>query len=91
LSSVPSSSESFPPAIAAGGLHVRLNSSDIKHLCQFPALRELDLAGCVIGDAAVPYLQKMQGLTKLTIWKAGISDEGAERIDDALPNCRVIY
>ncbi len=69
-----------------------LSSSDVKFLCKLPALRELDLSDCSkTDDAAVPYLQKMTGLRRLTLEKTGISDEGAERIDDALPNCRVIY
>ena len=45
----------------------------------------------LIDDDAVPYLQKMTGLRKLTLEGTGITDEGAEQIDDALPNCRVIY
>ncbi len=69
-----------------------LGNSDIKFLCKLPTLRELDLTGCPkIDDKAVPYLQKMTGLRRLTLENTGITDEGAERIDDALPNCRVIY
>jgi hypothetical protein len=40
-----------------------VGSSDIRFLCNLPALRELDLTGCAnLGDDAVPYLQKMAGL-----------------------------
>jgi hypothetical protein len=69
-----------------------LSSSDIQCLCKLPALRELDLTGCSkIDDDAVPHLQKMTGLRMLRLTGTGITDDGAERIDDALPNCRVIY
>lgn len=69
-----------------------LRSSDIQSLGKLPALRELDLAGCSkIDDDAVPYLQKMKGLKRLGLWGTGITDEGAEKIDDALPDCHVIY
>ncbi len=69
-----------------------LSSSDVKFLCKLPALRELDLSGCSkIDDHAVPYLRKMTGLRELTLTGTGITDEEAEQIDDALPDCRVIY
>ena len=69
-----------------------LSNSNVKYLCKLRALRDLDLSGCTkIDNRAVPYLQKMTGLRKLTLVETAITDEGAERIDDALPDCRVIY
>jgi hypothetical protein len=69
-----------------------LGSADIEYLSRLPALRELDLTGCVkIDDRAVPYFQKMKGLRKLTLEGTGITQDGAEQIDDALPDCQVDY
>ena len=68
------------------------SSADIKRLCRLLSLHELDLTGCSkIDDRAVPYLQKITGLRKLSLEGTGITNDGADKIDDALPNCRVIY
>jgi hypothetical protein len=72
------------------GPNLNISNSDVEHLCRLPALRELALGGCSkVNDEAVPWLQKMTGLRRLSI--DGISDAGLERIDDALPNCFVYY
>ena len=39
----------------------------------------------------MPFLQRMKGLRRLTLEYSGITDDGAERIDDTLPDCHVFY
>jgi hypothetical protein len=69
-----------------------LRGSDIRLLRGLSALRELDLSGCsMIDNEAAPYLQKMTNLRVLRLTGTAISIGKAEQIDDALPDCRVIY
>ncbi len=69
-----------------------LTNSDVMGLSTLTSLRDLDLSGCSrVNDRAVPFLRKIASLRRLTLENTGMSDDGAEQIDDALPNCRVIY
>ena len=69
-----------------------VTDSDVERISKLPALRELDLSGCSkVDDRAVPLLQRMGNLRRLSLENTGITAKGAERIDDALPHCRVSY
>jgi hypothetical protein len=67
-------------------------SSDLEFLQNLHALQELDLSDCPnIDDDAAKYLTKLKGLKKLNLLHTKITDDAAERVDDALPDCEVVY
>jgi hypothetical protein len=69
-----------------------IKSFDLRFLCDLPTLHELDLSHCSnMDDDAAPYLKKMKGLRRLNLEGTKISDAIAESIDDALPDCEVLY
>ena len=69
-----------------------IHSPDLQFVEALSALRELDLSNCPdIDDAAAIYLKKMKGLKRLNLEGTNITNDIAESIDDALPDCEVRY
>jgi hypothetical protein len=53
-------------------------------------LKELQREGTRVSDAAVPHLGGLQQLELLTLAGTAISETGAQLLEKALPNCRIL-
>jgi hypothetical protein len=68
----------------------RITDQGVAHLAYLPAIRKLSLQGVSISDKAVTHMESMKHLEELNISKTDISDEGFERLQQSLPDCRIV-
>ena len=63
----------------------------LEYLNQLPNLKVLFLENTEITDAGLKYLEEIQGLQKLYLRGSQVSPKGVQRLQQALPDCRIIY
>jgi hypothetical protein len=61
----------------------------VVHLAELDSLKALTLSGDSITDESIPYLLRLHRLERLDLRGSGVSKEGAERLENGLPNCRI--
>lgn len=71
-------------------VNVNITDAGIKHLQGLTTLKELHLSGTMISDAGLKYLEGMTKLEELTLYDTNVTDEGVEKLQKALPNCKII-
>lgn len=71
--------------------YTKVSDRTAAHLAALPALRSVILTGTKITDAAVDDLTKHGDFKELYIRWTAISNDGAERLRAALPNCAVYH
>lgn len=71
-------------------LNLELTAGGLEHLVgRLPALEELDVHSNDIGDDAVPHLRRLTCLRELDVSYTGITRDGVEELQAALPYCRI--
>jgi hypothetical protein len=71
------------------GTHV--TDAGLVHLKRLPRLREFDLSGTAVSDAGLKHLLGMTQLEELNLAGTQVTRKGGEMLDDALPDCHVVY
>jgi hypothetical protein len=66
-----------------------VSDSDLAILKRFPPFTHLYLSNTRISDSSIAELTSLKSLEVLKITNTGITKEGTERIQHALPNCKV--
>ena len=69
----------------------RITDASSHYYQSLPKLYYLKLSGTMITDASVAALSLNNGLTYLDVRDTGITPEGASRLRQALPNCKVVH
>jgi len=62
-----------------------------RHLETLPKLRVLNLRGIPIDDDDLQYLKALTDLEELDLTGTQVTDEGVKKLQQALPNCRIIH
>lgn len=69
--------------------YTKLSDDGLRFISQLPKLEKLQLTGVPITDAGITQLASMVSINELFIRWTKITNSGAERLRQALPNCRV--
>ena len=69
----------------------KVDDPGIGNLKDMLSLETLGLSGTKIGDQALPHLQGLTGLKSLFCIGTGVSDSGVEKLQKALPQCRLTH
>jgi hypothetical protein len=80
---------SFAGQHGGGGLAAPLAEDDLAMLLALGELRELNLTGRQVGDAAVAYLGRLRRLKVLKLTGTKFSDRGVAELRQALPDCAI--
>jgi hypothetical protein len=67
----------------------RITDAEVVHLVGLTSLETLILSETALTDAAIDTLSKMGSLKRLVLNQTRVTEAGAERVRDALPECRV--
>ena len=68
-----------------------ITDAGLVHLRGLENLRTLVLNRTQVSDAGLEYLEGMIGLKKLCLDGTQVTPEGVERLQEALPNCEIMY
>jgi hypothetical protein len=69
----------------------KFTAAGLKHLAGLKNLAQLDLRwNKQLDDSAVPYLAALKHVKELTLFQTNVSPKGIERIQAALPGCKVV-
>ena len=68
-----------------------LTASGLDHVGGISALRTLRLSGWLFSDTVVPSLESMTQLVRLELLDTNVSARGAERLQESLTNCEVVF
>jgi hypothetical protein len=68
-----------------------ITDEGIKYLVNLTTLCDLNLTSTGITDASLPLLMKLTSLKKLNVSYTLITTEGAARLQEALPDCDVVW
>lgn len=68
--------------------HSNLAAGELRYLIGLK-LRSLNLYGTALGDEGLQYLAQLRSLRRLYLGETGVSIGGVERLNDALPRCRI--
>ena len=68
-----------------------ITDEGIKYLVNLTTLCDLNLTSTEITDASLPLLMKLKSLKKLNVSYTLITTEGAARLQEALPDCAVVW
>ncbi len=66
-------------------------SGDLSQLAKLKRLHVLNLHGTAVDDSAIPVLSQMRHLRKLFIADTRIDQEGVRSLQEALPNCEILW
>lgn len=71
----------------------RVNVTDVaaERISKLQRLKSLDLSGNPIGDAALEHLAALKSLDSLELRGTNVTAAGAERLQRALPKCRIEF
>lgn len=69
----------------------RLTDAGLAHVKAFARLKDLDLSYTKITDAGLAHLKGLAGLKALDLRKTGVSEQGVKRLQQALPDCRILH
>lgn len=69
----------------------KVDDAGIASLKGMKALETLGLSGTKIGDPALTHLQALTGLRSVFCIGTGVSDTGVEKLQKALPQCRITH
>ena len=69
----------------------KVDDSGMVQLRELKTLELLGLSGTKIGDPALVQLQELVGLKQLFCIGTGVTGTGVEKLQKALPNCRVVH
>ena len=67
----------------------KLNARDIEHLKSLPSLETLNLTISPISDKDLEGLYGLSQLRELKLFYTQVTDAGVERLQKALPNCKI--
>ncbi len=68
----------------------KITGSSLSSLAKFPSLTELNLHSTGIDDDGLEKLHSMRHLTVLEINDCPVTSEAVDRLQDALPSCRIV-
>ena len=63
----------------------------VMHLKALTKLKRLDLENTQVTDAGLVHLKGMTNLKRLYLDNTQVTDEGVKKLQQVLPNCRIIY
>ncbi len=70
---------------------VPIDGDGLAHLANLPALRSLSLWGTRLSDENLDGLLKIRTLKSVSVGETFVTPKGAERVRQAMPNCKVNY
>jgi Leucine-rich repeat (LRR) protein len=73
-----------------GLAHTKITDAGVPHLAELKNLENLSLNYTDVTDESLVHLQRLSKLKELELKGARISSEGAQRISQTLPNCKVL-
>jgi len=68
-----------------------ITDKGLAHLAGLTRLQQLSLNKTQITDAGLPYLAGLTYLQYLALTKTQVTDEGVRKLQQALPNCRILH
>jgi len=72
-----------------GQYHMELRNEDLEGIGSIVGLRRLELQGQCITDEGLKYLEGLKNLKELAIYSKSITWEGINRLQQALPECKI--
>jgi hypothetical protein len=67
-----------------------LTADGLDQLATLPTLTSLSLWGSTLGDEAIPHLSQLRGLKELLVVHSQLSRQGVQKLQAALPECRIL-
>ena len=70
---------------------ISITDAELVHLKGLTNLQEINLNGTQITDAGLVHLNGLVSLKKLNLSSTQITDAGVKKLQQALPNCKIIH
>jgi hypothetical protein len=71
--------------------NTRVTDAGLAHLRQFDQLQGLSLSGTAITNAGIACLEALTRLRHLDLRGTDVTDDGVKNLQQALPNCEIVY
>lgn len=68
----------------------KVTDKGLEHLKGLENLEYLNLYGTEITDAGLPHLEGLKKLKSLYLWQTKVTDEGVKKLQEALPDLKII-
>ena len=68
----------------------KLNDADLEHLSALKTVQSLNLDGTKVTDAGLEHLKALSQLQSLDVENTLVTDAGVKKLQQALPNCKII-
>ena len=68
-----------------------VSDAGLEHLKGLTKLEMLDLTGSKVSDAGLKHLNGLTRLRTLRLWDTQVTDSGVNKLQQALPNCKIDY
>ncbi len=68
-----------------------ISDAGVAHLGSLPEMRLLDVHATLITDGCLETLQQFKKLSLLRIYQTEITPEGVQRLNEALPDCEIVW
>jgi internalin A len=68
----------------------KITDAGLENLAVHQRLRSLDLVGAKVTDAGLEHLHSLERLELIRLSNTRLSDEGIKRLQDRLPNCKIV-
>ncbi len=80
-----------PPVVEASLRGSRITDAALVHVCDLHYLEYLVLSGTEVTDAGLLNLAELRYLRFLCVEDTKVTPEGVEKLQEALPNCKIEY
>lgn len=80
----------FPSLKALALADTRITDAGMKHLERLTDLTYLVLSFTDVTDTGLEHIKDLRGLRTLVLARTRVTDEGVAKLQQALPNCRVV-